>query len=202
MEADPGGIIEKIVKFTLKHRDKLLYPGVPFIFVPSLLAGLIMHFLTQNPTYYAENRPAAVEMPVELTGASAELGNPATLLLVPAAEDFFLRSSGKGIKSVWLSMDPVKVAANRGRLTLTPGGLDLKALHGVPYPLLMVVSGEHEGVIDPAGRDSEPLGKLELATPLSTWVVFCLLSGAIFGFGASIGFIYDRPIIEEPDAGI
>jgi hypothetical protein len=202
MEADTGGIIKKIVTFTLEHRDKLLYPGIPFIFVPSLLAGLIMHCLTRNPTYYAEDRPAAVEMPVELTGASAGPGNPATLLFVPAAEDFFLRSSGRGIKSVWLSMDPAKVAANSGRLTLTPGGLDLKALHGVPYPLIMVISGEHEGVIDPAGRDSETLGKLELATPLSTWIVFCLLSGAIFGFGASIGFIYDRPVIEEPNTGI
>jgi hypothetical protein len=201
MTTEVFGFVKQIVVFVITHRDKLLYPCVPFLFVPSALAALIMIQFGTNPAYYPDDRPSAVDMAVKVSRAVAEESH-ATLLVVPTAGGFFLGGSGKGIESIWLSMDARDLVANTGRVTLRSGGLDVTPLRGVDYPLIMIINGEHEHQIVPNGRKRQPLSRLQLTTPLSTWVVFFLLSGAIFGFGASISFIGDKAVIDEPNASI
>jgi hypothetical protein len=197
----PVKFIKSLVVFVIKHRAQVLYPCVPFIFVPALLASLIVLQFGTNPAYYPDDRPATVDMPVKVSRNLATESH-ATLLVLPTASEFFLGGSGKGIESIWLSMDPRELVANSGRVTLRSGGLDMTPLRGVDYPLIMVINGEHEHEIVPGGRKRQALSHLQLTTPLSTWVVFFLLGGAVFGFGASISFIGDRAVIDEPEASV
>lgn len=201
MSAEVSAVIKQVVEFVKDNHGKLLYPGLPFIFVPSLLAGLVMIQMGSNPAYYPNDQPAAIGLPLKIGGAATER-SPATLLVIPAGSDFFLRSSGRGIKSAWLSMDPAKLMANGERIALKPTGLEVGALRGVRYPMVVVVEGEHATEIDPVGKESQPIPQLELTTPLSNWIVFFLLSGAVFGFGASICFINDNGVIKNPDASV
>jgi hypothetical protein len=194
-------IIKHLFDFAKTKSGKILYPGVPFLLVPALLASLIVGQFSGSLTYYPDDRPAALKLPVGFNHSSS-LQNHATLLVVPTASEFFLRSSGEGIESVWLSMEPSKVGSNRGRVALSREGLGVGSLRGVGYPLVMVVAGEHKPEIDLVGEESQALPRLEFATSLSNWVVFFLLGGAIFGFGASTGFVNDSLVIKNKDARV
>jgi hypothetical protein len=191
-----GATLKAIFELAKEQGAKVLYPGLPFLFVPSLLASIIIGQFSGSLTLYPNDEPSALELPVQLS-KGGRAGGPATLVVIPSAADFFLGASGKGIDSVWLSVDSSILEVNHGRVDLGARGLGVEPLRGVSYPVVMVVQGEHGGKVAPAGRESHALPRLELATALSNWVVFFLLSGAVFGFGVSTGFVNDRGISEQ-----
>ncbi len=194
-------VLKQLFDFARSKRDKILYPGLPFILVPTLLASLIASQFGGSLTHYPDDKPAALELSVRFDRVSGKK-NKATLIIVPPDADFFLPSSGSGINSAWLSMDSSKLSSNNGKITLSNEGLDVGTLRGVGYPLVVFVEGEHENKIDPLGTSPQDLPRLELSTALSNWIVFFLLGGAIFGFGASTGFVNDGSVAKNKNASV
>lgn len=190
--------IKQALEWAKEHGGKALYPGFPFFFVPALLASIIWGQFSGSLTHYPNDRPAALELPVRFSQASTKQSK-ATLLVVPANADFFLRNSGSGIESVLLSVELSKMKSNSERVTLNKEGLGMATLRGVGYPMVIIVEGEHEAEIDPLGKKPQVLPKLELTTALSNWMVFFLLGGAVFGFGVSTGFLNDGAIVNNKE---
>lgn len=195
--------IESLFAALSRYRSKVLYPFLPFFLVPALAAGLAMSKYSGSLTHFPSDTPAALDLPVGIGRTSGSSDLRATLLLIPSTtREFFLSNRGSGIEAVWFSLPSEKMAANINRLQLRPEGLDVGDLRGVQYPLAVVVSGNHADSIDPQSMPSQPLARLELATPDSTWAVLFVLGVAIFGFGASVGFMKDGAAIEQQDPGV
>jgi hypothetical protein len=190
--------VQGLSDLTSRLGPRILYPGFPFMLVPALLAGLIGSQFSGNFTHFPNDRPAALDLPVSLSAPDGSIRQKATLLVVPGnMDDFFLSSDEDGVQSVWLSVPPERMVANKGRVRLEPEGLGLDRLRGVDYPLVVVVEGSHRHTIDPIVRSPQSLPKLELATPEANWIVLSLFGAAVFGFGASTGFFKDRPVAQE-----
>jgi hypothetical protein len=199
MAIEPIGI-QSLFAAAWENRGKLLYPFLPFLFVPVLAATLAVSKYSGGLTYFPSDRPAALHLPIRIgrdLGAGSLQATQATLLLIPSGtEEFFLSNRGSGIETAWFSLPIEQSAANRDRLQLDSEGLDVGNLRGVQYPLAVVVAGVHSESIDPLARPSQQLARLELATPDSTWAVLLVLGAAVFAFGASVGFMKDGAVVE------
>ena len=191
MLPDPSSVAS-LPNLVTKLGSRILYPGIPFYIVPVLAAGLIASQFSGNLSHYPKDTPSTMALPLTLTNSTSESRQGASLIMVPNdSSDFFLSSEGGGIKSVWLSMSPEKIRANRGRLSLSPEGLEVGSLRGVDYPLVVVVEGAHANSVEPVSKPRRRMPALELATPKFNWITLFLLGGAVFGFGASTGFMND-----------
>ena len=201
MLPDPASV-SSLPNLVTKLGSRILYPGLPFYIIPALVAGLIASQFSGNLTHYPGDIPAAMDLPLTLTNPTIESRQGASLILVPNdSSDFFLSSEGEGIKSVWLSMSPETISANRGRLSLSPEGLDVGRLRGVDYPLVVVIEGTHAKSVEPESKRRRPLAVLEFATAEFNWITLFLLGGAVFGFGASTGFMNDGVEVQGKHPG-
>lgn len=192
-----------LLDLAIRWRRKLVYPGIPFYFVPAMLAGLVLGQFGGTLSYFPADQPGWLELPMSVTSTPESARKAASLVLIPeGAGDFFLASEGDGIVSAWASVDQNSIVSNIESFKIDERGFTLDDPRGVQYPLMLVLEGSHRRSIDPRGAPSVGLRKLELATAESTWVVLFLLCGAVFGFGASAGFMKDGTVVLEEDAAV
>lgn len=200
LDTPPAGAL---LELAVKWRRGVVYPGIPFCFVPAMLAGLVLGQFSGTLSYFPAGQPGWLELPLSVTATSETARRTASLILIPeGSDDFFLASEGEGIVSAWASVDKDNIVSNIESFKIDERGFTLDDPRGIRYPLLVVLEGSHRRSIDPGGAPSVGFRKLELATAESTWVVLFLLCGAVFGFGASAGFMKDGTVVLEEDAAV
>lgn len=190
-----------LLDLAARWRKRFVYPGIPFCFVPAMLAGLVLGQFSGTLSYFPADQPSWLELPLSVTASPETVRGGATLVLVPEGSgNFFLAGEGEGIVSAWASIEKDKAVSNTESFKVDERGFTLDNPRGIRYPLMVVLEGSHRRSIDPLKAPSVTLRRLELATAESTWVVMFLLCSAVFGFGASAGFIKDGTVVLEEDA--
>lgn len=194
----PSSGIRAVLELVQKLGHQVVYPGIPLVLVPALLAGLIGTQFDSNLVQLGGSDPVALELPVALSLSPETQLGPATLLVVPkGAQEFLIPAQEESFSAAWLSIPTDKRAQNEKRLELSPSGLRLSPLFGVHYPLAVVLQGRNLGRIEPAAQGPKDLGHLEFGSSESTWTVLFLLGGAVFGFGASASLLKDGSVVER-----
>ena len=189
--------IKAVIELVQKLGHQVVYPGIPLVLVPALLAGLIGMQFDSNLVQLGGSDPVALDLPVSLGLGPGNEPGPATLLVVPrGAQEFLIPAHEESFSAAWLSIPTDKQVQNEKRLELSPTGLRLSPLFGVRYPLAVVLQGRNVDRIEPAAQGSKDLGHLEFGSSEATWTVLFLLGAAVFGFGASAGLLKDGSIVE------
>lgn len=202
-------ILDKLysfVEYVIGQRQKVFYPGFPFVLVPIAAICLIVMQLEGSLVLSPSAKVSALQLQSTVSSNGVVTEYSGTMLLIPAGVDSFtLPTSGGKVTDLRSSASAEELQWNQKRLALNNDSVVIDSNWiGVKYPLALLVDGHKIDKIRFREPVAEPIPQLELNTAESIWVTLGTVLAAVFGIGVAAGFLKDsdRVVQENPGGNV